>query len=130
MVDDLSKKALEKKVEKLEKEKEKVEDKVEKEKEKVREKVEKEKRKLELKLAKEKAKASANKFKGEFKKALSTAVVAAFSFLIALSWRELITTYVNLLTAFSPVQGQLITAIIITFIGVIGIVLATWLLKE
>ena len=81
--------------------------------------------KQKAKLAKEKAKASALKFKREIKKAVSTAIVAAFGFLIALVWKEVITEYVNNLTAFSPFQGKLIEAIIVTIIAVLGILIAT-----
>lgn len=75
-------------------------------------------------------KTKTNNFKKEVKKSLLTAIVAAFSFLIALSWRDLITEYVNLITKVSPIQGQLISAIIVTFISVLGIIIVTRFLKE
>ena len=78
----------------------------------------------------EKVKTSAKKLHNEFNKSLNTAVVAAFGFLIALAWRDAISEYVNSLTAMSPVQGNLISAVIITIIGVIGILIATKLFSK
>ncbi len=66
-----------------------------------------------------------NKFNTEVKKAINTAIVAAFGFIIALSWREVITEYVNAISKVSPLQGKLIEAIIITIISVIGILIVT-----
>ena len=60
------------------------------------------------------------KFNLEIKKSMNTAIVAAFGFLMALAWRDVITGYINEITSISPVQGKLISAIIITLIGVIG----------
>ena len=76
-------------------------------------------------MVKEKIKQSAKKFKLEMKKAVTTAIVAAFGFLIALTWKEVITEYVNKLTELSPLKGNLISAIIITIISVIGILIVT-----
>lgn len=92
--------------------------------------LEKEVKKTELQLLKEKAKNTSHKFKNEFKKAISTAFMAAFGFIIALSWREVIQEYVTLLTQVSPIQGKLISAIIITFFSVIGIILVTSFLHQ
>jgi len=72
-----------------------------------------------------KTKASAKKFNQELKKAVNTAIVAAFGFLMALAWRDVITEYVNELTALSPVQGKLVSAIIITLVSVAGILVVT-----
>ena len=72
----------------------------------------------------------AKKFNNELKKSLNTAIVAAFGFLIALAWRDAITGYVNSLTSMSPLQGNLISAIIITIIGVVGILIVTSLLSK
>ena len=77
-----------------------------------------------------KTKASANKLKREIKKSISTAIVAAFGFLIALSWRDVIKGYIEKISALSPVQGQLISAIIVTIISVIGILIITKFLSE
>jgi len=55
--------------------------------------------------------------------------VAAFSFLIALVWKDLITLYVNKVSESSPVQGQLFSTILITIICVIGIFITTKILS-
>jgi len=77
-----------------------------------------------------KAKSSTLKFKRELKKSATTAIVAAFGFLIALAWRDVITEYVNKITSISPIQGKLISAIIITIIAVIGMLIITSSLSE
>ncbi|HIH17936.1 MAG TPA: hypothetical protein HA282_04775 [Nanoarchaeota archaeon] len=65
----------------------------------------------------------------EFKKNLTTAVTAAFAFVIALAWKDVITQSVDYLIAFSHLpQGQafgfrIVSAIAVTFICVIGIML-------
>lgn len=82
------------------------------------------------KFAKQKAKDSAKKLRKEFNKALTTAIVAAFGFLMALAWRDAITEYVNKIAAASPIQGKLITALIVTIVSVIGIIIITSLLSE
>lgn len=69
-------------------------------------------------------------FGSEFKKQTSTAIIAAFGFLIALSWRDLIQKAVqeNLHTALLekyPYLHLLYTAIIITLISVLGIALVS-----
>lgn len=74
-------------------------------------------------ILREKAKASTTKFQREFRKSLVTAITAAFGFLIALVWKDVITEYVNVVTKISPFQGQLISAMIVTLIGVIGILI-------
>ncbi len=67
--------------------------------------------------------------KTEFKKQTSTAIIAAFSFLIALVWRDLISKIIQenatLQSATYPVLAELITALIITVIAVFGIILTT-----
>jgi len=77
-----------------------------------------------------KAKAASRRFKEEMKKTVNTAIVAAFSFLIALSWRDVITGYVNKIEEISPVKGSLISAIIITLVSVIGIIIFTKIFSE
>ena len=66
-----------------------------------------------------------SKFKMEFNNSVNTAIVAAFGFLIALSWRDFIIEWVNLISAYSPLQGQLISTVIITVISVVGIIITT-----
>lgn len=69
------------------------------------------------------------KFNKELRKSIHTAIVAAFGFLIALVWRDLIVEYTTNLTKISPIQGRLITAIIITILSVIGILIITKITK-
>ena len=57
------------------------------------------------------------------KKALSTAILAAFAFLMALSWREYITDVVESILSYSPLQGKFVSALLVTAISVFGIVL-------
>ena len=82
------------------------------------------------KTRREKVKAQASRFRNEFKKAMLTAITAAFGFLIALVWRDVITEYVNIVAENSPVQGKLVSALIVTIICVIGIVLLSYLTAE
>lgn len=77
-----------------------------------------------------KTKTSVNKFNNELKKALSTAFMAAFGFLIALTWRDVITKYVNSISQKSPLQGEFVSALIVTFVCVIGILVVTTVFKE
>ena len=77
-----------------------------------------------------KVKKSAKKFKNELKKSINTALVAAFGFLIALSWREVITEYVTKITEANPLGGKLISAIIITIISVSGILIVTRMMNN
>lgn len=70
-----------------------------------------------------KAKDSALKFKRELKKSLVTALVAAFGFLIALSWRDVLTLWMAKISEASPIKSNLLSAMIITIVSVIGILL-------
>ena len=79
---------------------------------------------------KEKVKAASLRYKREIKKALHTAIVAAFGFLIALTWKDVIVEYVNTIVSLSPVGGKLISAIVITLIGVLGILIVTRIFEE
>ena len=80
-------------------------------------------------LIKERAKKSAHKFREEFKRSTSTAVIAAFSFLIVLIWKDVITGYVDKISAAAPIQGKLISALIVTIICVLGILITTKILS-
>ena len=84
---------------------------------------------LKHKLA-EKALSSAKKFKKEFNIAIKTAFLAAFGFLIALAWNDLITEYVNTISQSAPVQGKFISALVVTLICVIGIVIISTIVGE
>ena len=83
-----------------------------------------------LKRLHSKAKSSARTFKIEFKKSINTAIVAAFGFLIALTWKEVITEWANITAGISPIQGKLIEAITITIISVLGILIITSILSS
>jgi ABC-type uncharacterized transport system YnjBCD permease subunit len=61
---------------------------------------------------------------------MATAIVAAFGFLIALTWRDVITAWITKFSELSPVKGNLITAIIITIISVIGILIISRINNE
>jgi len=76
------------------------------------------------------AKETAIKFKRELKRSMVTAIVAAFGFLIALSWRDVVVSWVEKFSELSPVKGNIITAIIITIISVIGILVISKLNNE
>ncbi len=73
---------------------------------------------------------SAKKFNSEFKKSVNTAIVGAFGLLIALAWKDVITEYMTKIAGFSPVQGKVVSALIITLVSVAGIMLVTKLVQE
>ncbi len=77
----------------------------------------------------QKAKEKAKHLQKEVKKALYTALLTAFGFLIALVWRDVIQSWVEKISSTNPVQGQLVSALIVTFICVIGILIVTKFLK-
>jgi len=66
----------------------------------------------------------------QFKQHISTAIIAAFSFLIALSWKDLIVRLANyfvkeeILRTF-PYISELISAIVVTIIAILGILIVT-----
>lgn len=69
-----------------------------------------------------------NKVKKEVRKHIITAITAAFGFLIALSWRDAITIWINhLVDTFQLSKGwyQFIGALIVTIIGVLGIIIVS-----
>jgi len=69
-------------------------------------------------------------YQKEVRKSTVTAITAGFSFLIALTWRDTIKELVSKITAISPIQTNLITAILTTIICVLGITLTNKLFKE
>ncbi len=75
-------------------------------------------------------KKSVKKFKKEFRKSLGMALIAAFGLLTALAWKDVITGYLEKIISLSPVQGKLISALIITAISVIVILLITKLISS
>jgi sorbitol-specific phosphotransferase system component IIBC len=78
----------------------------------------------------ERTKAKLLKFHGEVRKSVLTAIVAAFSFLIALSWKELIGEWVGMINSISPVHSKIFEVSIITIVCVLGILIATRFLGE
>ncbi|MBS1267272.1 MAG: hypothetical protein MAG795_01244 [Candidatus Woesearchaeota archaeon] len=72
------------------------------------------------------AKREAKEFQSDVKKRTSTAIAAAFSFVIALFWRDAITDIINKILKDLGLVGstyiaKIIAAITVTFIGVIAI---------
>ena len=82
-------------------------------------------------MAKEKIK----KFRKEFRNQAVIAIIAAFGFLIALSWRDFISETLNKIIAVLGISSQayllnLLSAIIITFLAVLGIMVISKLKVE
>ncbi|MHA1678171.1 MAG: DUF5654 family protein [Promethearchaeota archaeon] len=73
---------------------------------------------------------SVKKFRNELRKSLKTALIAAFGFLIALTWRDLIKSYVDKFSESAPLHGELISALIVTFICVLGVLIITGIFQE
>ena len=63
------------------------------------------------------------KLKFEVKKYLSSALIAAFGLITALAWKDVLTEYLTSIVSLSPVQGTLISALIITFISLIAVII-------
>lgn len=76
----------------------------------------------------EKAKEKIRRFDSELRTQMKTAIMAAFGFLIALVWKDVITEFVNKISERSPVQGMLVSALIVTIICVLGIMLLSRIL--
>jgi len=66
----------------------------------------------------------------EAKKIITTGFITALSLLIALTWKDVIAEYINELSALSPIRGAFVSAIIVTIIGVIGILIITSFFKQ
>ena len=60
----------------------------------------------------------------EFKKQTSTAIMAVFGLIIALSWKDVITDFVNRVNFFND-YGLLASAIVLTLVSVLGILLVS-----
>lgn len=78
----------------------------------------------------ETAKAKSEKFRKSFRKHSVTAIVAAFGFLIALSWRDFISDSVNQLVSSLGVSEKLylyklLTAILVTILAIIAIMIVS-----
>ena len=65
------------------------------------------------------------KLKFEVKKYLSSAFIAAFGLITALAWKDVLTEYLTGIVSLSPIQGKLITALIITVISLIAVIIIT-----
>jgi formate/nitrite transporter FocA (FNT family) len=89
-----------------------------------------ERERIKAELIKEKAKKGVHNFKKEFKKEMNTAILAAFGFLIALVWKDVITNWVNNISEQSPLHGPLISALGVTVVCVLGIMLFSRILKD
>jgi len=70
----------------------------------------------------DKIKSHASTLRQEFKKQTSTAIMAAFGLIIALSWKDVITDFVDKI-GFVKSYGLLATAVILTIISIVGILL-------
>jgi len=68
-------------------------------------------------------------YQKEIRKSSNTAITAAFGFLIALTWRDTIKELISKITAISPIQTNLITAILTTIVCVLGITLTNKILN-
>lgn len=79
---------------------------------------------------KTKAKESAIKFQRELKKSIATAIIAAFGLIIALTWKDVITEFVDKISQLSPIQGKLIGAVIVTIVATMGILITSKLTNE
>ncbi|MBU2496659.1 MAG: hypothetical protein KJ767_01190 [Nanoarchaeota archaeon] len=83
-----------------------------------------------------KVKEEAQKFDIEFRKNTVTAITAAFALIIGLVWKDIITGGIDYLIALTGLpQSQayglrIISAIILTFICVVGIILITRFMKR
>ena len=102
-----------------------------KQKQEVKKEIKEEKERLHRRLY-HRSKHHAKAFGSEFKKQSSTALIAAFGFLIALVWRDLIVklikenTSITLLEKY-PYIAELWTAVTVTLIAILGIaLLAKW----
>jgi len=85
-------------------------------------------KKEEIKTARQKSKQAAYALKNETKKQTAVAITAAFGFLIALAWRDVIKAYTdkiitNLSFDFPESLALLYTALITTCLAVVGIIL-------
>jgi hypothetical protein len=96
----------------------------------------KEVRKEIKKIAHERAIKNASALKNEYKKQVSIAIITAFSLVIALAWKDVITALMPSITtpgllAESPLLSALYAAIVVTALAVIGILLfSSWAKSE
>ncbi|MDP2628462.1 MAG: DUF5654 family protein [Nanoarchaeota archaeon] len=69
-------------------------------------------------------------FKSEFKRSLSTAIIAAFSLLAALSWSDVIRDYLGKLESVSIFQGKIILSTIVTLLAALAVYVASKINKK
>ena len=62
----------------------------------------------------------ASTFKSEFRKQTATAIMTAFGLVIAMAWKDVIT---DLISRINFVQGLLLSAVVLTAICVLGIIM-------
>lgn len=72
---------------------------------------------------KKKIKHHLKKYKSEFKKTIDTALFTVFGVIIAVSWKEVLDYYLIKIEEFSSIQGKLISAVLITGICVLLILI-------
>ena len=77
----------------------------------------------------DKVKSHAHSLRSEFKKQTSTAIMAAFGLIIALSWKDVITDAIGRIE-FIKGYGLLMSAVILTIVSVVGILLISRWAKE
>jgi predicted ribosome-associated RNA-binding protein Tma20 len=80
------------------------------------------------KTAAEKIKKDAQDFEYEFRKQATTAIIAAFGLIIATAWKDVIVSGINSLLSINQQAsglGNIITAVILTLIGTIGILIVS-----
>jgi len=72
-----------------------------------------------------KVKHHTKRFNLEFRKSMIAALTSAFGMLAALTWNNVIVEFMSKVTSLSPFHGKLISAIIVSILSVLGIILAT-----
>ncbi len=74
-----------------------------------------------MKKKKNVVKNSSKEYIHSVKKETTAAILTAFAFLIALAWRDAISEFINYITSHMKIQGSLVTALFVTLISVVGI---------
>ncbi len=83
-----------------------------------------------VKKLKEKTKSGVKAFRKEFKKETNTALMAAFGFLIALVWRDVVKEAIDRFSGDGTLLSSVIGAVIVTGLCVLGIMITSRMLKE
>ena len=76
------------------------------------------------------SKISRTRFQNELKKTLGVAIVAALGLIMALSCKDVLNEYLNRLVSLSPIQGKLISAILVTIVSVVIILIVAKFTKS